>query len=139
MGYLIKKVVPQIVTAKILLGEDDIAASGSIYQIPEYPAIPGYFWNVLYMNGEIVEDSGTTPFTGTTNIHIQAEIAPNAQFRFGSGFMANAVGTWHTTVVTTILPTIYSKNSKLEIHNNSTLTGGATGLNIYVGAILIEY
>jgi len=143
MGFLIKKPIAQvgsgIITAKVSLREFDLADPTFIYNIPEYSAVPGYFWNVLYMNGEIVEDSGSTPFTGITNIHIQADVAPNPQFRFGGGLMTNAVGTWHTTIVTTILPTIYSKNSKLQIHNAGSLSLGATGLNIYVGAVLIEY
>ena len=143
MGFLIKKPFTQIgngiITAKITLREDDLKATGSIYNITEYPAVPGYFWNVLTMNGEIIEDVGNTPYAGTTNIHIQASTAPNYQFRFGAGLMLQPVGTWHTTLVTTILPTIYAKNDFLQIHNTGILTAGDTSLVIYIGAILQEY
>jgi len=143
MGFIIKKPIPQvgngIITAKVSLREFDLLDPTFIYNIPEYPAVPGYFWNCIYMNGEIFEDSGSTPYIGITNIHIQAAAAPNVQFRFGGGLMTNAVGTWHTTIVTTILPIVYARNSQLQIHNAGSLSLGATGLNIYIGAILQEY
>jgi hypothetical protein len=139
MGYLIKKVVPQIVTAKISLTPTDLNIAGFIYDIPEFPAIPGYFWNTLYMNGEIIADIGGTPYIGITNIHIQASTAPNIQLRFGGSFMSQTAGTWHTTTVTTIFSQIYQRNDKLQIHNGNALTVGDTSLNIYVGAILQEY
>jgi len=139
MGYLIKKVVQQIVTAKISLTPTDLGTASFIYDIPEFPAIPGYFWNTLYMNGEIIADIGSTPYVGTTNIHIQASAAPNLQLRFGAAFMSQTAGTWHTTIVTTIAPQIYQRNDKLQIHNVNALTVGDTSLNIYVGAILQEY
>jgi hypothetical protein len=91
------------------------------------------------MNGEIIADIGSTPYIGTTNIHIQASAAPNYQLRFGSAFMSQSPGTWHTTVVTTILGQVYQRNDKLQIHNVNALTVGDTSLNIYVGAILQEY
>jgi hypothetical protein len=143
MGFIIKKATPQIgngvITASILLRDDDLQAPGSIFNIPEYPAVAGYFWNCIFMNGEIIEDLGNVPYTGLTNIHIQASGAPNYQLRFGGGFMSQPVGTWHTTVVTTILPTVYAVNDRLQIHNNSTLTAGSTSLTIYMGAILQKY
>lgn len=140
MGFLIKKQIGNgIITAKILLREPELQDPAFIYNIPEYPRVDGYFWNTIYMNGEIIEDSGSTPYTGLSNIHIQANSAPNLQFRFSGGLMSNPVGTWHTTIVTTIAPTVYAVNSGLQIHNAGTLSGGATGLMIYVGAILQEY
>lgn len=139
MGYLIKAIPTEIVTAKVTLTSANLLTPGYIFDIPEYPAIPGYFWNTLFMNGEIIADIGSTPYIGITNIHIQASTAPNYQLRFGSGFMSQSVGTWHTTVVTTILQQIYQRNDKLQIHNVNALTVGDTSLNIYVGAILQEY
>jgi hypothetical protein len=139
MGFLIKKVKDQIVTAKITLREDDLKATGSIYNIPEYPAVKGYFWNVLTMNGEIIEDVGNTPYVGTTNIHIQSENSLNYQLRFGASYMSQPVGYWHTTIVTTILPTIYTPFDQLQIHNTGALTVGDTSLVIYIGAILQKY
>ena len=139
MGFLIKKAAQQIVTAKISLTPTDLNTAGFIYDIPEFPATPGYFWNTLFMNGEIIADIGSTPYIGTTNIHIQASTAPNYQLRFGSAFMSQPDGTWHTTVVTTILGQVYQRNDKLQIHNVNALTVGDTSLNIYVGAILQQY
>jgi hypothetical protein len=139
MGYLIPVDPNKIVTAKITLREDDLKAVGSLYNIPEYPAVKGYFWNVLFMNGEIIEDVGNTPYVGTTTIHIQASNAPNYQLRFGASFMSQPVGTWHTTVVTTILPTVYEQNDFLQIHNVTALTVGDTSLVIRIGAILQKY
>jgi hypothetical protein len=139
MGYLIKKVVQQIVQAKITLTQAELTTAGYTYDIPEFPATPNYFWNTLYMNGEIVSDIGTVPYVGISNIHIQARTAPNFQLRFGGGFMNNVIGTWHTTVVTTIFNTVYVRNAALQIHNLNALTVGDTALNIYVGAILQQY
>lgn len=139
MGYLIKKVVEQIVTAKISLTPTDLITAGFIYNIPEFPVIPGYFWNTLFMNGEIIADIGSTPYIGPTNIHIQASGASNYQLRFSAGFMSQPAGTWHTTIVTTILPQVYQRNDRLQIHNVNPLSVGDTSLNIYVGAILQQY
>ena len=139
MGFLIKKAVQQIVTAKISLTPTDLSTANFIYDIPEFPATPGYFWNTLFMNGEIIADIGGTPYVGTTNIHIQASTATNYQLRFGAAFMSQSAGTWHTTVVTTILGQVYKRNDKLQIHNVNALTVGDTSLNIYVGAILQQY
>ena len=60
MGFLIKKAVQQIVTAKISLTPTDLSTANFIYDIPEFPATPGYFWNTLFMNGEIIADIGGT-------------------------------------------------------------------------------
>jgi|LakMenEpi03Aug12_release.lakeMendotaPanAssembly.Ray.scaffolds.fasta_scaffold1519489_1 hypothetical protein len=139
MGFLIKKVAQQIVTAKVSLTQTDLNTAGFIYDIPEYPAVPGYFWNTLFMNGEIQNNFGITPYVGTTNIHIQASNAPNYQLRFGAAFMSQPIFTWHTTVVTTILGQVYQRNDKLQIHNVNGLTVGDTNLNIYIGAILQQY
>jgi hypothetical protein len=139
MGFLIKKAAQQIVTAKVSLTPTDLSTAGFIYDIPEYPAIPGYFWNTLFMNGEIIADIGSTPYIGNTNIHIQASMAPNYQLRFGPAFMSQPADTWHTTVVTSILAQVYQRNDKLQIHNVNALTVGDTSLNIYVGAILQQY
>jgi hypothetical protein len=53
--------------------------------------------------------------------------------------MTQPVGTWHTTVVTTILPTVYEENDFLQIHNVTPLTVGDTSLVIRIGAILQKY
>jgi hypothetical protein len=137
MGFLIKKQVTEIVTAKVTLTSANLLTPGYIYSIPEYPKVNGYFWNVLYMNGEIV--NGSTPYTGNGAIHIQSANAPNLQLRFVGTYMQNAVGTWSEAQSQSGGGTHYVPTDQLEIHNPGTLTLGDTELNIYIGATLIKY
>jgi hypothetical protein len=137
MGYLIKAVPTEIVTAKVTLTSANLLTPGYIYNIPEYPKVSGYFWNVLYMNGEII--NGTTPYTGTSGIHIQAASAATLQFRFAGVYMQNAIGTWDIALQSGTVGTQFVVNDQLEIHNPGTLTLGDTELNLYIGANLIPY
>lgn len=137
MGYLIKAIPTEIVTAKVTLTSANLLTPGYIYSIPEFPKVAGYFWNVLYMNGEIV--NGTTPYTGLSGIHIQASSAPTLQLRFAGSYMNNAVNIWGTATPAGTVGTQYVVNDELEIHNPGTLTLGDTELNIYIGANLIQY
>jgi hypothetical protein len=133
MGYLIKQ-NNQIVTAKVTLTSADLLTPGFIYDIPEYPKVAGYFWNVIYMNGEIV--NGTTPYAGNGAIHIQSANAPALQLRFAGTYMQNAVGTWSEASYNfATTSTKYAEASELQIHNPGTLTAGDTELNLYIGAI----
>ncbi len=137
MGYLIKKQVQEIVTAKITLTAADLLTPGFIVDIPEYPAIPGYFWQVLYMNGNIV--NGAIPYAGSSAIHIQGSTALNIQYRFSSAFMNFAVNNWIAATFLSGSPGIqYVVNDNLQIHNPGILTLGDTELIIYIGAILIQ-
>jgi hypothetical protein len=137
MGFIIKNIPIEIVTAKVTLTSADLLTPGFIYDIPEYPKVSGYFWNVLYMNGEII--NGTTPYSGTSGIHIQSASVPNAQFRFPGAYMAAALGTWSIASNSGGGVTQFLANDKLQIHNPGTLTLGDTELNIYIGANLIRY
>jgi hypothetical protein len=138
MGYLIKKTAIEIITAKVTLTSADLLTPGFIYNIPEYPKVAGYFWNVLYMNGEIV--NGTTPYAGNGAIHIQSANAPTLQLRFTGTYMQNAVGTWSEAQNNFgTAGTKYATDDQLQIHNPGTLTLGDTELNIYIGANLIQY
>jgi len=137
MGYLIKATPAEIITAKVFLKSGDLLTPGFIYDIPEYPAVKGYFWNVLYMNGEII--NGSTPYIGTSSIHIQAAAAPNLQLRFIGGYMQNIPGVWDIALPGGNNVTRYIENSNLQIHNPGTLTGGDTELTLYIGANLIQY
>jgi hypothetical protein len=137
MGYLIKAIPTEIVTAKVTLTSANLLTPGYIYKIPEYPKVAGYFWNVLYMNGEIV--NGTTPYTGSSGIHIQSSNALTPQLRFTGIYMNNLPGIWSYASVGGGSGTAYSPNDELEIHNPGTLTLGDTELNIYIGANLIQY
>ena len=137
MGYLIKKQVQEIVTAKLTLTSAELLTPGFIVNIPEYPAIPGYFWNVLYMNGNIV--NGTIPYVGMSAIHIQASTALNVQAIFNKFYMNDPVNNWIAAGPAPGLLTLqYVVNDGLQIHNPGILTVGDTELIIYVGAILIE-
>lgn len=137
MGYLIKKQVQEIVTAKITLTSAELLTPGFIVNIPEYPAIPGYFWNVLYMNGNIV--NGTIPYIGNSAIHIQTLTALNVQAIFPKIYMNSAVNSWIAADPAPGLLTLqYVVNDGLQIHNPGILTVGDTELIIYVGANLIQ-
>lgn len=136
MGYLIKN-PNQIITAKVLLSSANLLTPGYIVDIPEYPKVKGYFWNVIYMNGEII--NGTIPYTGTSGIHIQASSAINPQLRFVGIYMNNLPGIWSYAGVGGGSGTQYAENDKLQIHNPGTLTLGDTELMLYIGANLIKY
>lgn len=136
MGYLIKAIPTEIVTAKVTLTSANLLTPGFIYAIPEYPKVAGYFWNVLYMNGEIV--NGSTPYTGTSGIHIQAS-SVSLQLRFTGTYMQNLPGIWGSATGAGVVGTQYAPNDDLEIHNPGTLTLGDTELNLYIGANLIPY
>lgn len=137
MGYLIKAISTEIVTAKVTLTSANLLTPGYIYNIPEYPAVPNYFWNVIYMCGQIV--NGTTPYLTAGQIHIQNENAPFFQYRFDSTLMTNSPS-FFTRAGIGPYQSIYLQNDKLQIHNDlSGFIGGDTDLNIYVGATLIKY
>lgn len=136
MGYLIKA-TPTIITAKVTLTSADLLTPSFVYDIPEYQAVKGYFWNVLYMNGEII--NGSTPYVGTSAIHIQAAAAPDLQLRFVGGYMQNITGVWDIATSSGANQTRYIENSNLQIHNPGTLTVGDTELTLYIGANLIKY
>jgi hypothetical protein len=135
MGYLIEP-SKEIITAKVTLTSADLLTPGYIYNIPDYPKVSGYFWNVLYMNGEII--NGTTPYTGTSAIHIQAGSAATLQLRFAGSYMQNVNGTWGIATQSGTVGTQFVVSDQLEIHNPGTLTLGDTELNLYIGAILIK-
>ena len=137
MGFLIKKAVQQIVTAKVTLTSANLLTPGYIVDIPEYPAIKNYYWQVLSMNGEI--NGGTILYVGTSTVHVQSSTAANAQFRFGGGFIQNTNNTWgFSTIITTgSNPIQFVENDNLQIHNPGTLTLGDGILTLYVTAILI--
>jgi len=137
MGYLIEPNTKEIVTAKVTLTSANLLTPGYIYSVPEYPKVTGYFWNVLYMSGEIV--NGTTPYTGTSGIHIQASSAPTLQYRFTGTYMQNALGTWGHSSSPGTTGTQFVVTDNLEIHNPGTLTLGDTELVLYIGANLIKY
>jgi hypothetical protein len=135
MGFLVKKAAPQTILAKVFLSNADLLTPGFIVNIPEYPAVVGYFWSVLYMNGEIIQDVGLLPYVGTSSVHIQAEDAINHQYRFGGGFLGNMIGWWSAATLGTG-NSMYYVNSQLQIHNPGNLTVGTSGLNLYIAAIL---
>ncbi len=126
-----------IITAKVTLTSANLLTPGYIYSIPEYPIVTGFFWNVIYMLGEIV--NGTTPYTGASGIHIQASAAANNQARFSGIYMTGAVGSFGAATIAATTGQHYAPNDNLEIHNPGTLTLGNTELVIYIGANLIKY
>lgn len=138
MGYLLKN-PNEIITAKVLLKSANLLTPGYIFDIPEYLAVKGYFWNVLYMSGEII--NGTTPYVGTGSIHIQTAGAPVLQLRFQGGYMQNAIGTWDISTAGGggASVTRFLENSNLQIHTQGIITGGDTELMLYIGANLIKY
>lgn len=136
MGYLLKN-PNQIITAKVLLTSANLLTPGYFVDIPEYPAVNGYFWNVIYMNGEII--NGSTPYTGSSGIHIQAASVATLQLRFPGNYMNNLPGIWSYSSAGGGSGTQFAPNDKLQIHNPGTLTLGDTELMIYIGANLIKY
>lgn len=139
MGFLIKKQVQEIVTAKVTLTSADLSTPGFIYNIPEYPAIVGYFWAVCYSCAEII--NGSTPYTNQSIIHIQSENATGIQYRFDTNLMQGNVGAFRFAEIRTGTLNQYQfvQNDQLQIHNPTAFTGGDTDLQIYIGATLIPY
>jgi hypothetical protein len=138
MGYLIKAIPTEIVTAKVTLTSANLLTPGYIFTIPEFPAVDRAFWNVIYMNGEIV--NGSTPYVGTSSIHIQTASVTGVQLRFQNTYMQSPTGTWlFATGSAAAANTNYATNEPLQIHNPGTLTVGDNELNIYIGANLIPY
>jgi hypothetical protein len=138
MGYLIKKQVQEIVTAKVTLTAADLLTPGFIVDIPEYPAVKDYYWQVLTMVGNIV--NGSIPYTASSAIHIQSSSGTIAQYRFNGSYMAQNTGSWQFAVVLNPLTnnTQFVDNDKLQIHNPGTLLLGDNDLDIYITAILIK-
>jgi hypothetical protein len=137
MGYLIKAIPTEIITAKVTLTSANLLTPNFVLNIPEYPPIDDYFWNVIYVNGEIV--NGSTPYTGSSAIHIQSASSTSMLFRFAGSYMNNGIGTWLNMVSNTSGLTQFVVADRLQIHNPGTLTLGDTELNIYIGATLIKY
>jgi hypothetical protein len=136
MGYLIKKVAQQIVTAKVTLTQANLFTTNYIADIPEYPAIKDYYWQVLSMTGHIT--GGTIPYIGTSTPHIQASTATTLQTRFQGGYMQSNVNTWSYGVTPTPANAIeFVDNDNLQVHNPTGLTIGDSNLDIYITAILI--
>jgi hypothetical protein len=136
MGFLIKKAVQQIVTAKVTLTPANLLAA-SIIDIPEYPAITNQYWQVLGMTGHIT--GGTLPYIGTSSVHIQASTAITLQYRFSGGYMQSSINTWQTAIlnINAINGIQFVANDKLQIHNPSPLTIGDSNFDLYITAILI--
>jgi|688.fasta_scaffold28521_13 hypothetical protein len=140
MGFIIKKTAAtDIVKAKVTLTSANLLTPGYIYNIPEYPAIPDYFWNVSYMIGFIrIVNSPPTVYVGTSQIHIQTNSAATLQFRFQPTVMQFSGINFNAIQSTGILGTHYASNRGLQIHNPGILTLGDTELDIYIGATLIK-
>jgi hypothetical protein len=137
MGYLIKPQTNQIVTAKVTLTSADLLTTGFILDIPEYPAVKDYYWQVLAMTGHIT--GGTLPYVGTSTIHIQASTAPTLQFRFQGGYMQSAVDTWqYGSAPNPTNGILFVDNDNLQVHNPTGLTVGDSDLILYISAILIK-
>jgi hypothetical protein len=139
MGFLIKKAVQQIVTAKITLTNADLTTSNFVVDIPEYPAIANHYWLVIYSSAEIV--NGSTPYTNQSVIHIQSANATNVMFRFDANLMQANTGTFRFAEIRTgtLNSVQFVINDSLQIHNPTALLAGDNELNIYIGAILIKY
>jgi hypothetical protein len=138
MGYLIENKPDQIVTAKVTLTSADLLTPGYIVDIPEYPAVKNFYWQVMSMNGNIL--NGFINYLGTSVIHIQCSTAADPQFRFQGGFMQSNVNTWgFANIITSgiVDPQQFSDNGGLQIHNPGTLTLGDSDLILYITAILI--
>jgi hypothetical protein len=138
MGYLIENKPDQIVTAKVTIASADLLTPGYIIDIPEFPAVKNYFWQVMSMNGAIL--NGSINYLGTSTIHIQTSTAADPQFRFQGGYMQSNVNTWgFSSIITAGIanPEQFMANDKLQIHNPGTLTLGDSDLILYITAILI--
>jgi len=134
MGYLIDAPALKLVTAKLTLLKADILTA-SITDIPEFPAVPDHFWQVISMNGFI--NGGTTPYVGLTSIHIQASSAIDPQFRFASGYM-QTINRWSfAPIISNLTAKQFVTDDYLQIHNDTALTIGDSNLTLYITAILI--
>lgn len=138
MGYLIKAIPTEIITAQVTLTSANLLTPGYIFDIPEFPAVDRFFWNVIYMNGKII--NGSTPYVGTSSIHIQTANVTGVQLRFQNTYMQAPSGAWIAATFTGLIGAAhYATNEGLQIHNPGTLTLGDTELNLYIGANLIPY
>ena len=139
MGFLVKKAADEIVVAKVTLTSADLLTPGFIYNIPEYPAVPGYFWAVSYSCAEIV--NGSTAYANQSVIHIQSENATGIQYRFDANLMQGNTGAFRFAEIRTgtLNQNQFVINDQLQIHNPTALIGGDNEVNIYIGAILIQY
>ena len=138
MGYLENPVTQQIVLAKVTLTQADLFTTGFVLDIPEYPAVKNYHWQVLAMTGLIT--GGTIPYVGTSSIHIQASTVTLAQMRFQGGYIQNPIGTWGFASFSSAgaNPIQFSDNDNLQVHNPTGLTLGDSDLILYISAILIK-
>jgi hypothetical protein len=135
MGYLIDNKPNQIVIAKVTLTPSNLLAP-SIIDIPEYPAVKNYHWQVLSMTGHIT--GGAIPYVGASAVHIQSSTAPNLQFRFQGAYMSGPIDTWaFADINANANITQFVDNDKLQIHNPVALTLGDSNLDLYITAILI--
>lgn len=138
MGYLIKAIPTEIITAQVTLTSANLLTPGYIFDIPKFPAVDRFFWNVIYMNGEII--NGSTPYVGTSSIHIQTANVTGVQLRFQNTYMQAPTGAWLAATGTgTGILTHYATNEGLQIHNPGTLTIGDNELKLFIGATLIPY
>jgi len=138
MGYLENPIpAQQIVIAKVTLKPGKLLAP-SVTDIPEFPAIKDYYWQVLSMNGIIT--GGTLTYIGTSSVHIQASSAITLQYRFSGGYMQSSINTWQTAIlnVSALNGIQFVSNDKLQIHNPSALTVGDSDLILYITAVLIK-
>jgi hypothetical protein len=138
MGYLIKPQTDKIVTAKVTLTSADLLTTGFILDIPEYPAVKNYYWQLLGMTGHIT--GGTLPYVGTSSPHIQASTSTTFQARFNGGYLQSNVDTWQYGILT-LNPSNaiqFVDNDKLQVHNPTALSIGDSDLILYITAILIK-
>ena len=138
MGYLIKPQTDQIVTAKVTLTQADLFTTNFILDIPEYPAVQNFYWQVLSMNGHIT--GGTLPYVGSSVVHVQASTANTSQLRFGGTYINSAINTWQFAAMNSnpINGILFVDNDKLQVHNPTALTIGDSNLDLYITAILIH-
>jgi hypothetical protein len=142
MGFLVKKTAStDIVKAKVTLTSANLLTPGYIYDIPEYPAVNNYYWNVIYMIGFVINPPAVPiyAYIGTSQIHIQAQFSGTPQFRFQNTIMQFTAINFNGTQNSTIASNPYEVNNSLQIHNPGILTGGTTELDIFIGANLIQY
>lgn len=135
MGYLIVN-TKQIIYSKVFISSANLLTPGYIVDIPEYLAVNGYFWNVLFMTGKIA--NGTTPYTGSSGIHIQASLGIQAQGRFPGTYMSLPTNTFSSATFSATNNTQFVVNDKLQIHNPGTLLSGNNDLVLNIGAILVK-
>lgn len=135
MGYLIEKVVVDLVRAKVTLTNAELLAGGIVKSIPEYPAKKGYYWAVNYMIGFL--NNQTTPFVGGGNIHIQADAAIDYMYKFTTLWTAATTDQQTYAQPTTAWGNVFLNNAELQIHKPLASTLGDGFMDIYIGAYLI--